>query len=141
MEWVNVTVTSGPERLIGKSGKVPLKLMTKSDWEAEACAGQTHTYHYIGSEDFLRMFGKFEGIEMISKNHIEIQLLFPFQITNEFIVSGGLTGFRTGARLQDVSFPTGENSGTFVNVNVADVITIRLVIGSDSNQLDTLILE
>ena len=133
MALVDVTVVSGPSSLIGKSGQVPIPYDQEVIFE-ELCLGQTHTYHYIGCDDFRLMFGEFEGIEKIAKAHVEIHLLFPFQVTNEFIVSGNTFQLREGETPHtEVSFPKGVNSGTSVEVDVAGVLIVRLSMSDNSD--------
>ena len=131
--WVDVTVISGPSSLIGKSGQVPIHY-NREEIGLELCAGQTHTWYYIGCDDFRLMFGEFEGIEKIAKAHVEIHLLYPFQVTNEFIVSGNTSQLRYWETPHtDVSFPNIKNSGTSVDVDVARVIIVRLSISDNAN--------
>ena len=114
---LNVEVIDGPKQIIGKTAK--LRLQNHAEGDPDVMSSEWWISRTIGRMDLFKMFGDFDGLDKISREHIHISetSYFPFD-------RDGLWASDQRSR-NGTTFPDGKEDDMQVSVRLADVITIK----------------
>ena len=111
---MDIEVVEGPVELINKTGK----LILRDEIDGHDYGNHRATF---GRREFQEMFGKFEGLEKISRNHIAVFDSSRFIEVDVFENRLEVIDYSTNG----TTFPLGNECAEVLAI-LADVVTIKL---------------